>query len=161
IDLHRSVDTALRVAIIGISQRVAVGIVIGGQLRFDIRQRNIASDSHVQSIGDFWEIKVCVDHYGVESVGPVLCQKLVAENTHGGSEAIIQPINAGDAKPPVEMIFLNRVDKSLDIQCSLIELKGIWYLVISRRQIPIGAEFSARGAYVEACVYPAVDLDLR
>ena len=45
------VDAGLRVAIESIEQRMAVSVVVRRKLRLNIRQRDVAADAHVHSLG--------------------------------------------------------------------------------------------------------------
>ena len=59
---------------------MCVRIVVRRQLRFDVRERNIAADSYVQPVGDLGKVQVDIGHYGVEPVGIVIAEQLLAED---------------------------------------------------------------------------------
>jgi hypothetical protein len=101
VESNGSVNTGLRVAVKGVEQRVAIRIVVGRQLCFDVRQGNITAHSNVQTLRYLWDVEVRVNLDGVISVffakarGLVwasLCfaaEEFLAQNAFGGGEAVI------------------------------------------------------------------------
>jgi len=72
--LRGHIDPGLRVAIEGVSERVAISIIIGGELRLDIRQRDVAADANVHALRHLRHIQIDISHRQVEAVLLVLAQ---------------------------------------------------------------------------------------
>src|SRR5580658_6751552 len=121
-------------------------------------QRDVAPDPHVQAVGNLRKIQVDVSHYRVVSVLIVLSDELVTENTLRSGEAIVEPVDIGEAEAPVEMIRLDRIRHFFNVESELIQLNGIGDLRVSRGGV---CEPPAiRRADIESGIGPAVDLDV-
>src|SRR5215469_7457845 len=102
-----------------------VDVVVGSQLRFYARNRNETADADVQSVGYLGNIQVNVFERGIEAVLAVVVEPLRAEIAQVGSETIAGAIQSGEVESPIEVIRLNRVRKTFDVQDSLVELDSI------------------------------------
>jgi hypothetical protein len=89
VQLDRRVDAYLRVAVVGVKDRVGVGVIVGRELSLDVRQRDVAADAEDHAVGDLREVGVVVEHDGVEAVLRILHQKLLAQDAVRGGEAVV------------------------------------------------------------------------
>ena len=86
-----------------------VGVVVGRELGFDIRQRDVAADADVHALGDVRDVEVEVVHHGVVAVLVVAGEELLREDALGGGVAIVLAPELGDAEAPVEVLGLDGV----------------------------------------------------
>ena len=73
---------------------MTIGVVIRRKLSFDIRQRDISSNSDIHALGYFGNIEIHVIHDGIVSIGLAapIREQLLAENTLGCCIAIIKTV---------------------------------------------------------------------
>ena len=133
--LRCHVDAGLGIAIVRVSERVSIGVVVGCKLRFDIRQRDISAHAYVSACSDFWKVQIHIHHHRVVAIlianGTVrfgIVQQLLTEVAFGRGEAIIQPIEVRKPESPVEVICLDGVRGALEIKGGLINLKRVRHL---------------------------------
>jgi hypothetical protein len=107
--LGGNVDPVLGIAIKRIKEGVTISVVIRSQLSFDIGQRDVSPDADIGSLGYMWDIEVQIVHHRVITVGVVVFQQLLAEDSHGGGVAVVEAVEVGKAEPPIEVVGLNSI----------------------------------------------------
>src|SRR5580704_14220586 len=137
VDLGGGVDAGLRVAIKGVEQRVAEGVIVGSELGFDVRERNVAADADVHALRHLWKVEVRIHHHWIIAIFFVLTQQLLTEDAVRGGEAVVQAPQIGDAEAPIKMIGLHRVWLALYVDHFLIGLDGIGHLVVGRGEVAV------------------------
>ncbi len=85
-------------------------------------------------------------------------QKLLAEVAFCGGEAIIKAVEIGESEAPVEMIGLDGVGSSFNVEGSLVYLKRVWHFGVSGGQITVRER--AGSADVHTQIHPAINLDV-
>ncbi len=163
IQLDRKHRTFLGVRIVGVQQRMAVGVIVRRQLRFDVRHRDVAADAHVHAIGHAREVTFQVSHRDVVAVlGDITdtVGELVAPYAARVGVLGIRAPQCGHAEAPVEVLLLHHVRSALEVQRDLVDLGGIGLISIGRREVAAGAVggvvIGVRGAAVKARIKPAV-----
>src|SRR5208282_5642572 len=140
---------------------MAVGEIIRRELRFYVRNGNVAAHSHILTLEKVREPEIHVVHDGIEAVLPFLVGVLVAEYALREGVLVIGTVNSRKAKAPVEMLELNLIGRALEVQGRLVELHGVGLERIGRRRIAAAAgrvvEARMRRADVAARFKPAVN----
>ena len=134
--------------------------IVRRELRFNVRLGNNATDAHIHSPENLRNVDVEVDHRHIEAVIVVLLEQLITEQSAGNHEAIIESVNAGDAKAPVDMVCLEFVRHSFDVENELILLETIRPQIVDEWKIRVRPAFCIRrSAHVPGKVFPPVNLD--
>src|SRR5207302_1249355 len=97
-------NPGLRVIVESVDDRVAGHEIIRRELRFDIRLGNDPADANIHSCENLRDINVDVDHRHIEPVVAVMLDQLIAEEAARDHETVIEAVDAGDAKTPVDVI---------------------------------------------------------
>lgn len=104
---------------------MAIGEIIRRELRFDVGNRNIAADAHILALGNVRKPEIQVIHHGIEAVGLLAGQVLIAEDAVAERVLVIGAVNSRKAASPIEMIALHLIGRALYVQRHLVELHGI------------------------------------
>src|SRR5207244_9717042 len=104
---------------------------------FNVRLRNNATDAHIHSLENLRNVDVEVDHRHIEAVIVVVLEQLITEQSAGNHEAIIESVNAGDAKAPVDMVSLELVRYAFDVENKLILLETIRPQIVDEWKIRV------------------------
>src|SRR6478609_11595971 len=100
-------------------------IVAGGQLRFDISGRYESTDFYDHPLRNPWDIHQPMKQQRVISIELIAVKQLTTENSFSRSIAIIDSVQIGDVKPPVEMARLGGIETTFNGQNSLRKLGAI------------------------------------
>jgi hypothetical protein len=119
--------------------------------------RDVASDPDVEAFHQPGNEDLAIGHRQVVAVVLVLVQKLVAPESVRGGVAIVFAVDRRDTKTPVDVILLDRIRQTLDIEHGLVELHIVGIITIRRRRV---AAAHRVGGEVTAGIDPAVDLDM-
>ncbi len=134
--------------------------IVRRELRFNVRLGNNATDAHIHSLENLRNVDVEVDHRRIEAVIVVVLEQLITEQSAGNHEAIIESVNAGDAKAPVDMVCLEFVRHAFDVENELILLETIRPQIVDEWKIRVRPAFCIRrSAHVPGKVFPPVNLD--
>src|SRR5271168_4074000 len=140
---------------------MAVGEIIRRELRFDIRNGDVAAHAYVLALEKMREPEIYVVHDGIEAVKFFGVGALAAEYALREGVLVIRTVNSGKAETPIDMIELNLIGGALDVQRRLIELHGVGLERIGRRRVAAAAgrvvELGMRCADVAARLYPAIN----
>src|SRR5690349_18060759 len=104
---------------------MAVGVIVNRKLSFDVRQRDISSNSYVQSVSKMGIVEICVDHQRIVAVLAMLLQELLAEPAFCCSEVVVDSEHVAHPKSPIEMIRLHGVRLPFDVRDELIQFEAI------------------------------------
>ena len=121
----RGVDSVLRVAIIGIENGVTVRVVVRRQLRFNVRQRDISPHPDIRSKAYMRIYRSQVVHDRVIAIDIIALEQLLAEDPLGRCVAVIQAIQVGKPEPPIEMVPLNGIRQTFEVERDLVELNRV------------------------------------
>ncbi len=157
-DSERSQHARVREVVERVRHGVAVHVVVGGQLRLDVRHRDEAPDAHHQPFRDLREERFAVEHREVHAVGLVLAQQLVAQQPVGRGVAVVRAVDGGDAHAPVHVVLLDGIGQAFQVDDGLVELRRVGRVVVRGRRV--AARLRLAGAEVGAGVHPAVDLQV-
>ena len=127
-------------------------VVVRRKLCFDAGDREEAADANIEAFF-YWEIKIQVFENRIEAILTVKQQQLLAEVTFRRREAVVDSIEPGEMKSPVEVRVLHRVGQAFDIDDGLIEFYLVWEDVVRHRKVIV-----ARRTEVNARSDPPIDL---
>jgi len=150
-------DPGVGVVVEGVGHRVRVHVVVGRELRLDVRDRDVAAEPDHQPVQHLRNEDLAVGHRNVEAVVVVLVQQLAGEQSIRRGVAIVLTVDRRDAEAPVDVVFLNRIRQPLDVDDRLVELHRVGVVAIRRRRV---ATLDGVVREVAAGVDPAVDLDV-
>ena len=109
--------------------------IVRRELRFDVGLGDDAANPHIHSLENVRNIKIDVQHRHIEAVIIVVLEKLIAKEAARNHESVIEPIDPGDAKSPVDVISLELVRHALDVENELVLLEAVWTQVVNQRKI--------------------------
>src|SRR5438128_10237102 len=90
----------------------------------------------------------------------IVLQELIAKEPARDHEPVVKPVHARDAEAPVDVISLEFIRHTLDVEDELILLEPIRPQVVNQWKIRIRSARSACGrAYVPRETFPAINLD--
>src|ERR1700722_6349209 len=106
---------------------MAVGIVVGRKLSFNIGQRNVASDANVRALANVREVQVEIHHDRIEAIlfPWRVPQQLLAEIALRRGETVVESPQPGKPESPIKMIRLYGVRLALDVEHFLIGFDGV------------------------------------
>src|SRR6202034_2636694 len=107
------------------------------------------------------EVEIQVVHHWVEAVKPFVLGVLVAQDPVRESVLVVRSIEQRDAKAPIEMVALDLIGRTLEVQRSLVQLDRVGLIRIGSREVAAGSrqfvEAQAGCADIGARLDPAVD----
>src|SRR5690242_16160048 len=98
-------------------------IVTGGQLCFDVGRRDEPTDFYNHPLSNPWHIDLSVEQERVISIELIAVEQLTIENSFSRSIAIVNSVQIGDVKPPIEMTRLCGIKTTLNRKNRLRKLR--------------------------------------
>ena len=95
--------------------------IVRRQLRFDVRLGNDSADSNVHPLKYVRDVEIKINHRHIEAVSS--CCALASWSLNQPREmrkAIIEPVEKGDAKSPVDVIGLCFIRQAFDVEHDLV-----------------------------------------
>src|SRR6266480_2532648 len=135
VDFRGRENSSLRIVVESINERMTRHEMVRRELRFNVRFGNDATDTYIHSPENLRNVDVEIDHRHIEAVIIVVLEKLIAKEAARNHESVIEPIDPGDAKSPVDVISLELVRHALDVENELVLLEAVWTQVVNQRKI--------------------------
>ena len=110
--------------------------VVRRELRFDVRDGNVTADANQKALGYLRNPQFPIDHRKVVAVAIILAVELPARETIGIRVAVVLSIKERKAHAPIDVVRLDGVGKTIEIQHGLIEFERFGLTVYAMGALP-------------------------
>ena len=112
-----------------------VQVIVGSELRFNVRRRNVPPKFDDHSLGHAGDVHEAIGFHQIEAIRTIVIKELSAKPSLRRRPAIIDAVHRRDAESPVHVIPLQGVRKALDTHYGLVEFELVGNYGVGLRNI--------------------------